>query len=84
MEEVDHDLRRSISGDLQPNPGPGELPVFDRKGLKRLLFGAFAENINERVEPADVAKEIYVGPEYLNPEDLHIRRWGKGQRCHRH
>ena len=41
-------------------------------------FGAFAESVNERVEPADAAEEIYVGLEHLDPENLHIRRWGKG------
>lgn len=41
-------------------------------------FGAFADSINERVEPRDAAEEIYVGLEHLYPQNLHIRRWGKG------
>lgn len=65
-------------GDLRPNPDWTGLPIFDRTGWKRLPFGEFASSINERVEPADAAEEIYVGLEHLDPENLHIRRWGKG------
>jgi len=67
-----------VPGDLRPNPGWASLPLFDRKGWRRVSFGEFAESINERVEPADAAEEIYVGLEHLDPESLHIRRWGKG------
>jgi type I restriction enzyme, S subunit len=55
-----------------------KLPLFDRAEWKRFAFGAFAESVNDRVEPADAADEIYVGLEHLEPQDLHIRRWGKG------
>ena len=41
-------------------------------------FGEFAESVNERVEPADAAAEIYVGLDDLDSGSLHIRRWGKG------
>ena len=60
------------------NPDWAKLPLFDRKGWKRLPFGAFAESINERVEPSDAADAIYVGLDDLDPQNLHIRRWGKG------
>ncbi len=63
---------------LKPNPGLARLPIFDRKGWKRLQFGTFADSINERVEPADAADEIYVGLDHLDSDSLHIRRWGKG------
>lgn len=63
---------------LRPNLDWADLPIFDRKGWKRLPFGAFADNINERVEPANAAEEIYVGLDDLDPGSLHIRRWGKG------
>ncbi len=63
---------------FQLNPDWEKLPIFDRTEWKRLPFGAFAESINERVEPADAAEEIYVGLEHLDPVNLHIRRWGKG------
>jgi len=67
----------SLDG-LRPNPDWAKLPLFDRKGWKRMPFGAFAESINERVEPSDAAEEIYVGLEHLDSQNLHIRRWGKG------
>ncbi|MEI7636532.1 MAG: restriction endonuclease subunit S [Syntrophus sp. (in: bacteria)] len=41
-------------------------------------FGVFADSINERVEPSEAAEDIYVGLEHLAPQNLHIRRWGKG------
>lgn len=63
---------------LRPNPDWAKLPIFDRKGWKRMPFGAFADSINERVEPIDAADEIYVGLEHLDSQNLHIRRWGKG------
>ena len=63
---------------LRPNPDWAKLPLFERKGWRRLPFGAFAESVNERVEPAVAAEEIYVGLEHLDSGSLHIRRWGKG------
>ncbi len=63
---------------LRINPDWAKLPLFDRTGWKRLPFGAFAESVNERVEPSDAAEEIYVGLDDLDPQNLHIRRWGKG------
>ena len=64
--------------DLRPNPDWAKLPLFDRTGWKRMRFGAFAESIGERAEPKDAQEEIYVGLEHLDPQCLHIRRWGKG------
>jgi hypothetical protein len=61
-----------------PNPAWASLPLFDRKGWKRMAFGEFAESIGERAEPKDAQEEIYVGLEHLDPQCLHIRRWGKG------
>ena len=63
---------------FRPNPDWVKLPLFNRMGWKRTPFGAFADSINERVEPSDAAEEIYVGLEHLDPQNLHIRRWGKG------
>jgi hypothetical protein len=55
------------------------LPAWiKRNEWKRLPFGEFAQNVNERVEPSQASDEIYVGLEHLDPQDLHIRRWGKG------
>ncbi len=63
---------------LKPNPAWAKLPLFDRTGWKRVPFGEFAESIGERAEPKDAQEEIYVGLEHLDPQCLHIRRWGKG------
>ncbi len=63
---------------LRVNPDWASLPLFDRSGWTRLPFGAFADSINERVEPSEAADEPYVGLDDLDPGSLHIRRWGKG------
>jgi len=63
---------------LRANPESAKLPLFDRKGWKRLPFGTFAESVNDRVEPTNAAEEIYVGLDDLDSGNLHIRRWGKG------
>ena len=82
---------RSALSRIRPHiKGASELPSFDaiRKRLpawlkrdewSRLPFGSFADSINERVEPAEAADEIYVGLDDLDSGDLHIRRWGKGR-----
>jgi type I restriction enzyme M protein len=70
----------AIEGDLPPvtaikrcNPA-----WLNRDDWKRLPFGAFADSINERVEPSDAADELYVGLDDLDSCSLHIRRYGKG------
>lgn len=63
---------------LGPNPDWAALPLFERKGWKRMPFGRFAESVNVRVEPATAAEEVYVGLDDLDSGCLHIRRWGKG------
>ncbi len=60
------------------NPNWAKLPIFDRSRWQSLRFGEFAQSINERVDPSDAAEDVYVGLEHLDPESLHIRRWGKG------
>jgi type I restriction enzyme M protein len=67
-----------LNGKPHSNPYLVKLPLFDGKGWKTMEFGGFAENVNERVEPADAAEEIYVGLDDLDSGSLHIRRWGKG------
>jgi restriction endonuclease S subunit len=64
--------------DLVPNANWASLPLFDRTGWRRMAFGDFAESIGVRAEPKDAQEEIYVGLEHLDPQCLHIRRWGKG------
>jgi hypothetical protein len=68
---------RSLAS-LNPNPAWASLPLFDRTGWRRIAFGVFAESIGERAEPRDAQEEVYVGLEHLDPQCLHIRRWGKG------
>ena len=63
---------------LKVNPDWAKLPLFDRKGSRRLAFGEFAQSVNDRVEPSDAADEPYVGLDDLDSGSLHIRRWGKG------
>jgi type I restriction enzyme, S subunit len=63
---------------LRPNPAWAALPLFERTGWSRMAFGVIAESIGERAEPKDAQEEIYVGLEHLDPQCLHIRRWGKG------
>jgi len=49
------------------------------KGWRMVRFDEIAENVTERVEPADAAAEgieRYVGLEHLDSESLKIRRWG--------
>jgi type I restriction enzyme S subunit len=41
-----------------------------------LRFDQFADNVVERVDPAEAEADIYVGLEHLDPESLKIRRWG--------
>ncbi|MBP6782154.1 MAG: restriction endonuclease subunit S [Verrucomicrobiales bacterium] len=67
-----------LIGSLKSNPAWASLPLFDRTGWKRMAFGDFAQSIGERAEPKDAQEEIYVGLEHLDPQCLHIRRWGKG------
>jgi hypothetical protein len=62
---------------LKSNLAWASLPLFDRTGWKRMALGDFAQSIGERAEPKDAQEEIYVGLEHLDPQCLHIRRWGK-------
>jgi hypothetical protein len=71
-------VRPITNANLGVNPDWAKLPLFDRKGWKRLPFGAFADSVNERVDPANAAEDIYVGLDDLDSGSLHIRRWGKG------
>jgi len=45
-------------------------------GWRTMRFDRFAENIAERVDPAEADEDYYVGLEHLDPESLKIRRWG--------
>jgi hypothetical protein len=75
METMVNEMKQSA---VMPNPNWAQLPLFDRSKWDTLPFGAFADCISERAHPTDFADAIYVGLEHLDPENLHIRRWGKG------
>jgi type I restriction enzyme M protein len=66
--------------ELSPVTANGKaLPGWLRRGeWKRLPFGAFADSINDRVEPADAPDDVYVGLDDLDSGSLHIPRRGKG------
>jgi restriction endonuclease S subunit len=53
--------------------------VNERKlkpGWKMVRFGGIAQNIVERIDPANARTDVYVGLEHLDPTTLHLRRWG--------
>lgn len=47
-----------------------------KAGWRIVKFGDIAENIAVRVSPAAADTDVYVGLEHLEPETLHLRRWG--------
>ncbi len=47
-----------------------------KSGWRTVLFGDIAENGAVRVEPAEAQMDVYVGLEHLDPETLHLRKWG--------
>jgi type I restriction enzyme M protein len=78
LESASRPAKLAESVALQPNSDSSTLPLFDRAGWRRMAFGEFAESIGERAEPRDAQGEVYVGLEHVDPQCLHIRRWGKG------
>lgn len=64
-------------GDPRPNPDWASLPIFDRRGWKRVRFGDVVENLNETErDPAGADIEHFIGLEHLEPGSLHIRTRG--------
>lgn len=45
-------------------------------GGKVVKFGVIADNIAVRVKPSEADSDIYVGLEHLDPETLHLKKWG--------
>lgn len=41
-----------------------------------VAFGDIAQNVAERVNPADAVTDVYVGLEHLDPSTLHLRQCG--------
>ena len=62
---------------LRVNPDWASLPLFDRKGWRRVRFGDVVENVNETErDPQNAGVERFIGLEHLEPGSLHIREWG--------
>jgi len=40
------------------------------------MFGDMAQNVTDRIDPAEADGDVYVGLEHLDPGSLRIRRWG--------
>lgn len=67
----------SSLNDLKPNPEWAKLPLFDRRGWKRVRFGDVVVNVNETERsPSEAGIERLIGLEHLEPGSLHIRTWG--------
>ncbi len=64
--------KKKASVNAKPVVSGGQLP----KGWRMVRFEEIAQNVNERVQPAETDLDIYVGLEHLDPESLKIRRWG--------
>ena len=47
-----------------------------KPGWKMVKFGDIAQNVADRVDPADAKNDVYVGLEHLNPSTIHLRQWG--------
>jgi type I restriction enzyme, S subunit len=53
------------------------MPMLERPmSLTSYRFDQMADQINQRVMPAEADVERYVGLEHLDPDSLRIRRWG--------
>lgn len=57
-------------------PGIFDIKNPNRKGWKTYRFDQISRSISERVEPKQTELEIYVGLEHIDPQSLHIKRWG--------
>ena len=53
------------------------LQNFDKSTWQKLPFSEIAQSIGERVDPTTTDLETYVGLEHIDPESIHIKRFGK-------
>ncbi len=53
------------------------LQSLDKSTWQRLPFGEIAQSIGERVDPTTTDLQIYVGLKHIDPESIHIKRFGK-------
>ncbi len=49
---------------------------IDKTGWKKYRFDEMVKNISERVEPSQTDLDVYVGLEHIDPDSLHIKRYG--------
>jgi type I restriction enzyme S subunit len=49
---------------------------LDKTGWKKFRFEEIAQKISETVDPNTTDLKTYVGLEHIDPEDLHIKRFG--------
>lgn len=49
---------------------------LDKKGWKKFRFEEIAQKISETVDPNTTELKTYVGLEHIDPEDIHIKRFG--------
>lgn len=61
---------------IRINPDWAKLPLFDRKGWKRVRFGDVVRVLKEQVDPASGEVDRYVAGEHMETENVHIRNWG--------
>lgn len=47
-----------------------------KSGWKIHRFDKIAQNVAVRANPAAVKTDVYVGLEHLDPETIHLRKWG--------
>ena len=50
--------------------------TINKTGWKKWRFDEFAQNISERVEPSQTDMDVYVGLEHIDPDTLHLSRYG--------
>ena len=50
--------------------------TIDKTNWKKYRFDEFAKNISERVEPSQTDMDVYVGLEHIDPDTLHLSRYG--------
>lgn len=53
------------------------LQNLDKSTWQRMPFGEIAKSIGERVDPTTTDLSTYVGLEHIDPESVHIKRFGK-------
>jgi type I restriction enzyme S subunit len=54
-----------------------QLANLDKSKWQTFRFGDIARSIGERVDPTKTELETYVGLEHIDPESIHIKRFGK-------